>query len=159
MLTSQLVQVRVAAFVSRLSPSVQTRQRFAAFYQALLNALPTALATRLRRLRKESVMLYALMFVAIVFEVAGDLVFRKWGIEQRWPLLVAGLAIYGVGAVAWAFSLRYTQVSTGIVLLGVMNVVLVVIGGMVFFKEKLSTTQLLGVLLGVASLALLNADG
>lgn len=103
-------------------------------------------------------MLYALLFVAIAFEVAGDLIFRKWGIEQRWPLFILALLIYNVAAVAWGFSLRYTQVSSGIVLLGVLNVVLVVVGGVVLFKERLSTAQLLGVLLGVASLALLNSE-
>lgn len=103
-------------------------------------------------------MLYALLFVAIAFEVAGDLIFRKWGIEQRWPLFVIALVSYNIAAVAWGYSLRFTQVSTGIVLLGVLNVALVVIGGVLLFKEKLTTMQTLGVLLGLASLALLNAD-
>ena len=103
-------------------------------------------------------MLYGLLLVAVLFEVAGDLLFRKWGIEQRWPLFVGSLLIYNVAAIAWGVSLRYMQVSTGIVVLGVLNVVLVVIGGVVLFGERLSWPQVLGLVLGMASLVLLNGE-
>lgn len=103
-------------------------------------------------------MLYALLAAAVALEVAGDLLFRKWGIENRWPVFAASLVIYNLGAVAWGFSLRHIQVSTGIVLIGVLNVVLVVLGGVVLFHERLSTGQFFGVLLGIGSLILLSGD-
>jgi multidrug transporter EmrE-like cation transporter len=159
--SSQLLRHRVAALLGRAFPITiveATSTRLRALLQIVLCALPTPVSNRLRRMRKETVMLYALLFVAIAFEVAGDLIFRKWGIEQRWPLFVIALVSYNIAAVAWGYSLRFTQVSTGIVLLGVLNVALVVIGGVLLFKEKLTTMQTLGVLLGLASLALLNAD-
>jgi multidrug transporter EmrE-like cation transporter len=156
--SSSFHRSHVVTLLRRARPPAHILTRLGAFWLALCTALPAPISSRLRRLRKETVMLYALLFVAIAFEVAGDLIFRKWGIEQRWPLFILALLIYNVAAVAWGFSLRYTQVSSGIVLLGVLNVVLVVVGGVVLFKERLSTAQLLGVLLGVASLALLNSE-
>jgi multidrug transporter EmrE-like cation transporter len=107
-------------------------------------------------LQNRTAHLYALLGMAVLLEVAGDLLFRKWGMEQRWPLFAVSLVIYNLAAVAWAYSLRMTQVSSAIVMLGLLNVILVVIGGVVLFREKLSTPQILGLILGVASLALLN---
>jgi multidrug transporter EmrE-like cation transporter len=109
-------------------------------------------------LQNRTVHLYALLGMAVALEVAGDLLFRKWGIEQRWPLFVVSLVIYNLAAVAWAYSLRMTQVSSAIVMLGLLNVILVVIGGVILFKERLSTPQIFGLVLGVASLFLLNRE-
>ncbi len=109
-------------------------------------------------LQNRTLHFYALLAIAVLFEVTGDLLFRKWGIEQRWPLFVISLVVYNMAVVAWACSLRITQVSSAIMMLGVLNVILVVIGGVVLFKEKLSAPQILGLLLGVASLALLHRE-
>jgi multidrug transporter EmrE-like cation transporter len=103
-------------------------------------------------------MLYALLLIAVLLEVTGDLLFRKWGIDNRWPVFVLAIVVYNIGAVAWGYSLQFMQVSTGIIVLGVLNVVLVVIGGVVFFREQLSTLQVIGVVLGLASLILLSGE-
>ncbi len=103
-------------------------------------------------------MLYLLLIVAVLLEVAGDLLFRKWGVENRWPIFVLALIVYNIGAVAWGYSLRSIQVSSGIIVLGVLNVVLVVIGGVVLFQEKLSTLQTVGIAFGLLSLILLSGD-
>jgi spermidine export protein MdtJ len=114
--------------------------------------------TRSNTLKGHKPMLYALMIAAVVFEVSGDLLFRKWGLEQRWPVFVASLLIYNLAAIAWGFSLRHIQVSTAIVVLGVLNVVLVVIGGVVLYREQLSATQMIGIGLGIVCLILLGGE-
>lgn len=106
----------------------------------------------------QSLWLYMLLGAAVLLEVTGDLLFRKWGIENRWPVFAASLVVYNLGAVAWGFSLRHIQVSTGIVLIGVLNVVLVALGGVVLFQERLSTGQIFGIVLGIGSLVLLGGD-
>jgi multidrug transporter EmrE-like cation transporter len=112
----------------------------------------------LERPNGKRVLIYSLLLAAALGEVAGDLLFRKWGIEKKWTVFVAALVIYNVATLLWGFSLQYIQVSTGIIILGVLNVVLVVIGGLVFFQEKLSTMQIVGVVLGIASLTLLGGE-
>jgi multidrug transporter EmrE-like cation transporter len=104
------------------------------------------------------VLVYSLLLAAVLGEVTGDLLFRKWGIEKKWTVFVAAIVIYNIATLMWGFSLQYIQVSTGIIILGVLNVVLVVIGGLVFFGEKLSTVQIVGVVLGIASLTLLSGE-
>jgi drug/metabolite transporter (DMT)-like permease len=116
------------------------------------------LANLLKRPSGKRMILYSLLVAAALGEVAGDLLFRKWGIEKKWSVFIAALVIYNIATLLWGFSLQYIQVSTGIIILGVLNVVLVVIGGLVFFGEKLSTTQIAGVVLGIASLALLGGE-
>ncbi len=106
--------------------------------------------------RPSSSMPYVLLVAAVIFEAAGDLLFRRWGLEQRWPVFVASLLIYNVAAVIWGLSLRDLQVSTAIVYVGVLNVVLVAIGGVLFFREQLSASQLVGIGLGIGSLILLS---
>ena len=105
---------------------------------------------------KSKKMIYGLLLAAVAFEVTGDLMFRKWGIERQWPQFVLSLIIYNLGTIAWGVSLLFMEVSTGIVILGVLNVVLVFAGGVVFFHEHVSVMQAVGMLLGVASLILLS---
>ena len=106
--------------------------------------------------RPTSLMPYVLLIAAVIFEAAGDLLFRKWGLEQRWPVFVASLLVYNLAAVIWGLSLRDLQVSTAIVYVGVINVVLVAVGGVLFFREHLTGSQLVGIGLGIGSLILLS---
>ena len=105
---------------------------------------------------ERKIAVYAMLLIAVTFEVLGDLLFRKWGIEQRWPVFAASLIIYNLGAIAWGISLRFMQVSTGIIVLGILNVVFVVIGGAVIFKERITPLQTLGIALGLVSLILVG---
>ena len=82
-----------------------------------------------------------------LFEVFGDYYLKK----QQFSL---GLFIYFLGSCFWALSLKEVELSKGIVVFTVVNLLLVVGVGVVQFGESLSSKQLLGVGFALLSLIL-----
>jgi undecaprenyl phosphate-alpha-L-ara4N flippase subunit ArnE len=99
---------------------------------------------------------FGLILIAVAFEVAGDVLFKKWAIESRNILLVFGLLIYFAGTVFWAISLKYEYLSKAITMFTVINLVVVVLVGAILFKENLTLMHKLGMGLGVVSVVLME---
>jgi multidrug transporter EmrE-like cation transporter len=97
-----------------------------------------------------------LILIGTTLEVVGDILFKKWSIEGKNILLVAGLLIYFAGAVPWALSLQHAEVSEAIVVFMVLNVIGVVLAGMFLFHETISDIQKVGIGMGILSIVLLE---
>jgi small multidrug resistance pump len=102
------------------------------------------------------IMFFCLIAVAVAFEVVGDVFFKRWSIEGKNVLLAVGLLIYFIGTVFWAVSLKYEYLSKAISVFTVMNLVIVALVGMIYFKEDLSSINKLGIALGVLSVILIE---
>lgn len=94
---------------------------------------------------------------AVLFEALGDIFFKSWAGAHRIWLLVAGLTVYFIGTVFWAVSLKYEGLARAITLFSVVNLVIIVLVGVVFFNEELTSLHKLGIALGIVSVALLEA--
>jgi len=99
---------------------------------------------------------FLLIGLAVALEIIGDIFFKKWSLENRNLLLMLGLLIYFVGSVFWAVSLRYEYLSKAISVFTVLNLIIVAVIGMVFFKEDLSLVNKIGIGLGVLSVMLVE---
>jgi multidrug transporter EmrE-like cation transporter len=97
-----------------------------------------------------------LLLVAIFFEAVADVLFKEWSIDNKAFYLVAGLAIYFISTVGWAYSLRHNLLSKAITIFTVLNLLLVLLAGYFIFNERLSTPNKVGVVLGVISVILLQ---
>ncbi|MFH0770739.1 MAG: transporter [Candidatus Peregrinibacteria bacterium] len=73
-----------------------------------------------------------------------------------WKLLVAGAFIYGVTAFGWFFVMRRIKLSTLGVLYGVSCVVLLTLVSVFYFREKITTLEIVGIVLAIISLILLS---
>jgi len=71
-------------------------------------------------------------------------------------LFYLGLLIYLMGTVFWAISLKYNYLSKAVSVFTVLNLIIVVLVGVVYFKENLSFTNKAGVLLGILSVILIE---
>ena len=98
----------------------------------------------------------ALIIIGVALEVAGDVFFKWWAIENKTMLLVVGLLIYFTGAAFWAVSLKYGPLSKAITIFTVLNLIAVVLIGVFFFKENLTILNKIGVALGVLSVLLME---
>lgn len=99
---------------------------------------------------------FILIAAATLFEVAGDVLFKKWSLEHRAVWLTLGLVIYFVGTAFWAYSLKYELLSRAISIFTVVNLVAIVLVGVLFFNEELSIINKLGIALGVLSVILVE---
>ena len=99
---------------------------------------------------------FILIILATTFEVVGDVLFKKWALNGKNALIIAGFIIYALGTIFWAFSLRYEYLSKAISILTLLNLIVVVLVGVLYFKENLSLVNKIGILLGVASIILIE---
>lgn len=97
-----------------------------------------------------------LILAAVALEALADVLFKKWALANHTGFFIAGLVIYFVGTIAWAFSLKYEFLSKAITIFTVLNLIIVVLVGVFLFKEDLSLVNKLGLLLGVTSVIMLQ---
>ncbi|MFH1072776.1 MAG: SMR family transporter [Nanoarchaeota archaeon] len=99
---------------------------------------------------------FSLICIAVLLEVFADILFKRWSVENKSLLFAAGLLIYSLGTVFWAFSLKYEFLSKAVSIFTIMNMILVVLAGVILFKENLSLLNKIGMGLGVASIILIE---
>jgi multidrug transporter EmrE-like cation transporter len=99
---------------------------------------------------------FGLILTATLFEVVGDVFFKKWTIDNNNLVLIAGFVIYFIGTVFWAFSLKYEYLSKSISVLTVLNLIAVALVGVLYFKEDLTLINKIGIILGVVSVILIE---
>ena len=97
-----------------------------------------------------------LIALAVVFEVAGDIFFKKWSLESKNILFYVGLLVYLVGTIFWAVSLKHEYLSRAVSIFTVLNLIAVVLVGVFYFKEDLSLINKIGISLGVLSVILIE---
>jgi multidrug transporter EmrE-like cation transporter len=94
--------------------------------------------------------------IGAILEIAGDVFFKKWAVENRPLLMWSGFIIYSIGALFWAYSLKYEMLSKAISIFTILNLVIVAIVGIIFFKENISMMARLGIVLGIISIVLIE---
>jgi len=99
---------------------------------------------------------FGLIASAVVLEIVGDIFFKKWSIDSKNTLLYAGLLIYFIGTIFWAISLKYEYLSKAISVFTVLNLIIIVLVGVLYFKEELSLINKVGIGLGILSVILVE---
>ncbi len=99
---------------------------------------------------------FALILLAVALEVVADILFKKWSIDSKNILLGIGLLIYFIGTIFWAISLKYGPLSKAISVFTILNLVIIVLVGVIMFKEDLSLINKVGIGLGILSIILIE---
>jgi multidrug transporter EmrE-like cation transporter len=99
---------------------------------------------------------FVFVILAVALEVIGDILFKKWAIEKRDLLLAVGLVLYFIGTFFWAFSLRYEYLAKAISVFTILNLIIVVLVGVLMFKEDLSLINKIGIGLGILAIILVE---
>ena len=99
---------------------------------------------------------FGLILLAVLLEVIGDVILKKWALGGKNVLLMLGLLIYFTGSIFWVISLKYEYLSRAISVFTILNLVLLVAAGVVIFKENLSFTNKIGICLGILSVVLME---
>jgi len=97
-----------------------------------------------------------LVIIVAILEVAGDILFKEWTIQNKKYLMLVGIVCYMIATTFWAFSLKFENLSKAVVIFGVLTVVVGVLVGALIYKEELTTMNIVGILLGLASILLLE---
>lgn len=97
-----------------------------------------------------------IILAAAALEVVADILFKKWSLSGRTVLLAAGIALYVIGTVIWAYSLKFELLSKAISVFTLLNLIAVAAAGFVIFKEDLSLTNKIGFVLGLVAVVLIE---
>jgi multidrug transporter EmrE-like cation transporter len=97
-----------------------------------------------------------LIIIATIFEIGGDVLFKKWAIENKNLYFVIGFIIYIFAILALALSLKYGSLSKAISILTIINFVVIALVGLLIFKEDVSLLNKVGIALGVISVILIE---
>jgi drug/metabolite transporter (DMT)-like permease len=71
------------------------------------------------------------------------------------PMIIFGFFMFGVGAVLWLFALARTELSYAVPL-GSMTYVLILVAGVLVFREPLTVTKIVGTLMVTAGVVLIS---
>ncbi len=96
---------------------------------------------------------------------AGDITAKKWmqlsggsfSVSIHWYLL--SLFFYAIGVTLFALSLKHKSIAIATIILVFFNLLTVAIVGYYYFGEKLTILQIIGILIGFVSMAILEIAG
>lgn len=103
------------------------------------------------------IVFFFLVCLAVALEIIADILFKKWSINNRNLLLFLGFFIYFIGTIFWAFSLKYEYLSKAISIFTLLNLIVLALVGLFYFKENLSIMNKIGIILGILSAFLIEA--
>lgn len=86
----------------------------------------------------------------------GDVVMKSWVENEKISLYIVGLGIYLLGLMFLVQSFKYENIAEASIAMVVGNVITLTILSYFYFNEKISLLGLLGILLGIASFAILE---
>lgn len=96
------------------------------------------------------------MLAAVILEVFADILFKRWSLESKNILLGVGLFFYLIGTMFWAVALKYEYLSKAVSVFTILNFILVILAGVIIFKEDLSLVNRAGIGLGIISVILME---
>ena len=99
---------------------------------------------------------FILILVAVIIEAIADILFKKWAIQTKNLFLILGLILYFIGTIFWAISLKYEFLSKSISIFTILNLIIIVLIGLIYFDESLSTINKIGIALGIISVILIE---
>lgn len=92
-----------------------------------------------------------------IITVLADFFVKKASLENnmwnKW--LISGALIYGLTAIGWLFVMKNMKLSTIGVVYGVSCITILALVSVFVFNEKINQIEIVGVLLGILSIAIL----
>ncbi len=102
------------------------------------------------------ILFWILVSLGVIFEIIGDVFFKKWAINSKPTIMWIGFIIYIIGGLFWAYSLKYEMLSRAVSIFTILNLIIVSLVGIIFFKENVSVITKFGIILGIISIALIE---
>lgn len=99
---------------------------------------------------------FILLFIGGAILTIWDIIMKKWVISNNIYLFISGLIIYMIGMIFLAYSFKYKNIAVASTIFVLFNVITLSIISWLYFKETLSTTQLIGIAFGIISIIFLE---
>lgn len=97
-----------------------------------------------------------LLFVGGIILTSGDITMKKWVESSNNTWYIIGLVIYLIGMNFLAQTFKYKNIAVASVVFVLFNVITLIFVSWMFYNEKISYIKLLGIGLGLISVAILE---
>ena len=100
--------------------------------------------------------IFPLLFL-IVFEIIADIFAKEWSLKVGfWYLAVGALISYLIANSFWLIALKNgSGLARGAIIFSVSSAIIASVLGLVWYQEKMSIIQLVGVFIGIISITLI----
>jgi len=95
---------------------------------------------------------FILLFIGGSVLTIGDIVMKKWVVNNNPLIFVIGMVVYLIGLVFLAYSFKYKNIAVASTIFVIFNIITLSVVSWFYFKETLSTFQLIGITLGIFSI-------
>ncbi|HPI67249.1 MAG TPA: SMR family transporter [bacterium] len=92
----------------------------------------------------------------ILFEIIADILAKEWSLKTGLVWAVGAILAYVIANTFWLFALKNgSGLARGAVIFSVVSAVFASLIGIILYKEYLTKIQLVGIFLGIISVALI----
>jgi multidrug transporter EmrE-like cation transporter len=99
---------------------------------------------------------FIILGLGALVDTFGDILMRFWLSSKNIWHLIGGISFYALGMVFLVLSYKYESIAIASVIFVILNISMLLIASWLFFKEPVSTLQMLGLLLGTAAIIILE---
>jgi multidrug transporter EmrE-like cation transporter len=97
-----------------------------------------------------------LVLIGGLILTVGDVLMKQWSINNNWLTFSIGLLIWTIGLVFLAFSFKTKNIAVASLIFSLSNVIFLTILSWLYYKEPLTTYQIIGIFLGSGSIIFLE---
>lgn len=98
--------------------------------------------------------------ILIIFEGAADFLTGKYGEVGKINFAILAFIGYAIGNISWLIAIRNgSGLARGAIIFSVASALVAVLIGLLIYKERLTGFQLIGVTLGLVSIAMIFSSG
>ena len=99
--------------------------------------------------------LYLVMFFNLLFSTVGDYLAKMWGVTGLNTYLYVALAISLLTSFFYFATIKYSSLTVGPSVLLILTLIISVCMGYFWFNERVSSTQAVGIALGLVAIVLI----
>lgn len=97
-----------------------------------------------------------LLFFGGIILTIGDIIIKKWTINNDYFLFSIGIFVYMVAMVFLAYSFKFKNIAVASTIFVVFNVVSLTIISWILFSEPPTIKQVIGILLGISAVVFME---
>jgi multidrug transporter EmrE-like cation transporter len=86
----------------------------------------------------------------------GDMFMKQWSINNNWISFSLGMIIWVIGLVFLAFSFKSKNIAVASLIFSLSNVIFLTLISWLYYKEPLTTYQIIGIFLGLNAIIFLE---
>jgi multidrug transporter EmrE-like cation transporter len=97
-----------------------------------------------------------LVLIGGLILTVGDIFMKQWTLNNNWNTFIWGMLVWVIGLICLAFSFKSKNIAVASLIFSLSNVVFLTLLSWLYYKEPLTTYQIIGMILGTSAIIFLE---